>query len=99
MICPDIPSLDHAREWCTIDMMPEIKEILSVVQAFIDFLCPIVLQISNEDNSEISSNERSKCKQLLTWACMEMLAMPLVSMNLLSKGAKDAYGLFRGKSD
>ena len=88
MTCPDIPSLDNVREWCTLDMMPGIKEVLSVVQAFMDFLCPIAFQISNEDNTEISSNERSKCKQLLTWSCMEMLATPLVSLNLLSKGAK-----------
>ena len=85
IVCPDIPSLDNVREWCTLEMMPEIKEIINVVLAFTNFVCPIVEEILNEKNTVISSNERSKCQQLLTWASMEVLAIPLVSLNLSSK--------------
>ena len=87
-ICPEIPSLDNIREWCTLDMMPEIKEVVDIIYSFANFVCPIVTEILNEENTAISKNERSKCKQLLTWASMEILAMPLVSLPLSFTGDK-----------
>ena len=68
--------------------MQDIKEILDTVLAFTNFVCPIVLEIDNEKNTAITGNERSQCKQLLIWASMEILAIPLVSMNLSAKGVQ-----------
>ena len=76
------------RQISPLDLMPDIKEILDTVLAFTNFVCPIVLEIDNEKNTAITGNERSQCKQLLIWASMEILAIPLVSMNLSAKGVQ-----------
>ena len=84
IVIPELPSLDNSNEWCTLENMQDIRNILNIVSVFTEFLRPIVEMTLNVDNV-ISFEEKVKCKQLLAWASMEVLAIPLSSLSLHSK--------------
>ena len=83
-VLPEIPSLDDSKEWCTLELMPDIQHILNVVSAFTDFVDPIVTATQRKQKNDISLDEKVRCNQLLTWASMEVLAFPMASLNLTS---------------
>ena len=84
---PKFPTLDNSNEWCTLENMPQIQDILNSVCAFADFLRPMVEMTLNEDGW-ISLQETDKCKQHLTWSSMGVLAIPLAYLIMHSKVLK-----------
>ena len=84
---PKFPTLDNSTQWCTLENMTQIQDILNVVCAFANFLRPMVEMTLYEDGW-ISLQETDKCKQHQTWASMGVLAIPLTYLIMHSKVLK-----------
>ena len=80
---PDVPSLDDSNEWCTLELIPETKNLLTVVDSFVDCIEQTTSIIfGNKKRTNEVSPDQVKCNQLLVWSSLEVLAIPLVSLNL-----------------
>lgn len=74
IVLPELPLLGDSSEWCTLDSMTDILDVINVVSAFADFLEPLVTMINAEKGGDtISLKEAVNCQRLLTWASIAVL--------------------------
>ena len=89
MVFPELPLLEDTKEWCALDAMSGVIDIVNLISAFADFLEHTVMSINNKkESNKIPLKEILKCQQLLIWASMEVLAVPMASLNLHASVSK-----------